>query len=784
MDKSNLVSKNPFKLKNKYKKEMDIIEKIISKDGDFTKLLDSSKDPIQTWIRANILDKLGFVDIALCFKEKALELGYVVSAKSDDVYPANESIDINDKYNKLDLENSFNAGRDFDNKDFDQYFNLTFNDVITDATLNDIADENIEGTHENKIMENKIKKYFDVIYTTKSGNSMIAKKIEAESKEDAKEVLKKQMRASSTFDKVLTVIDESIEDKTPQYKASDANVDKLELQVAEDLFPHLKSGVTTVEDLEQILKDDVSINVDEVIAYLVDMGIDFANEEEIDENVNTLVGGLADNLTLQDIANNHNVSIEELESQLELGIKVETEHTNNYEQSIEIAMDHLTEDPNYYTKLATIESENTNESENNNNSKAELLYSDDTYQSYGLGSIVIIHNSDEYDEKNDTHNDVYYTIDANDSTAENNGNPESLKYINKDQFDKLLNGDTLNDPYYIELANTPNLNESLFNKDKTFNIEISIRDLDDSKALLKSILNKNNIKYEDLGKKDSSLLNYYKIQDIPDDVLTELNKEKFLQSTLYLKESQDIKQVMPYEGVWNIFGNDNDHSEAKPEFNEYAVKNLINDDVFLKFSYHELQTGDEEKDLKKIYNTYIKNDDVLSAKLKTYETYTLRLLENSNNNSYIAGYIDDIVSNYGVLEDEDISIYKLKLNQLSEYTQEMIKNAKENFALFTPEVKTELISAFENMSQLDIVKQFKQSNYTLDSLEDEENPIKDIFSISLGASQFIKNIILSLYTKQEDFKQLNPDLGSVLFMSIIAVTIIKSLGLSLERNID
>ena len=41
--------------------------------------------------------------------------------------------------------------------------------------------------------------------------------------------------------------------------------------------------------------------------------------------------------------------------QLEMGIKVEMEHTKNREMSKLIALDHLYEDPQYYTKLKEIE---------------------------------------------------------------------------------------------------------------------------------------------------------------------------------------------------------------------------------------------------------------------------------------------------------------------------------------------------------------------------------------------------------------------------------------------
>lgn len=76
-----------------------------------------------------------------------------------------------------------------------------------------------------------------------------------------------------------------------------------------------------------------------------------------------LKGGLSDNKTLKDIAKKHdkkgyydiNDFVSLLKKELEKGIKVEMEHTNNKKKAEEIAMDHLWEDPKYYTKLKKIE---------------------------------------------------------------------------------------------------------------------------------------------------------------------------------------------------------------------------------------------------------------------------------------------------------------------------------------------------------------------------------------------------------------------------------------------
>ena len=90
----------------------------------------------------------------------------------------------------------------------------------------------------------------------------------------------------------------------------------------------------------------------------------FVKEEEIE-------GGKGKDKSLMDLAKKHTKDrmtqkqsperIEKmyghLERQLKKGIKVEMEHTDNKKIAKEIVMDHLTEDPNYYNKLAKIHRE-------------------------------------------------------------------------------------------------------------------------------------------------------------------------------------------------------------------------------------------------------------------------------------------------------------------------------------------------------------------------------------------------------------------------------------------
>ena len=72
-----------------------------------------------------------------------------------------------------------------------------------------------------------------------------------------------------------------------------------------------------------------------------------------------LRGGKADYETVEDLAfiyhkkngGDYKKILNNLEKNLEMGLKVESEHTDKPEVAHEIALDHLAENPNYYKLL-------------------------------------------------------------------------------------------------------------------------------------------------------------------------------------------------------------------------------------------------------------------------------------------------------------------------------------------------------------------------------------------------------------------------------------------------
>lgn len=66
-------------------------------------------------------------------------------------------------------------------------------------------------------------------------------------------------------------------------------------------------------------------------------------------------GGLTDNWTVEDVAKKHDVSVSEIKKELDKGADIELEHTKSEAKSKEIALDHLYEFPDYYTRLEKME---------------------------------------------------------------------------------------------------------------------------------------------------------------------------------------------------------------------------------------------------------------------------------------------------------------------------------------------------------------------------------------------------------------------------------------------
>lgn len=129
-----------------------------------------------------------------------------------------------------------------------------------------------------------------------------------------------------------------------------------------------KSKMPTKEDLEKMtleekkellnkLTEDIKLSEDDTNPDNATKENEQEDQHEEVEQENQLEGGKADNMSLEDIAKKHNVTVEVIESELEKGIKVEMEHTDDPEKAKEIALDHLSEQSDYYEKLKQVETQ-------------------------------------------------------------------------------------------------------------------------------------------------------------------------------------------------------------------------------------------------------------------------------------------------------------------------------------------------------------------------------------------------------------------------------------------
>jgi len=144
------------------------------------------------------------------------------------------------------------------------------------------------------------------------------------------------------------------------------------------------------------------------------------------EHKDKLPGGLGDKKKPKDFD----------QKQLAMGIKVEMEHTNDKTIAQEIAIDHLSEDPKYYTKLKTIEKADGAEG----GSESSEVETQDP-QSKQIAGMIMTHNrkklhafvrnkKKEKVNKSIDFQDTKSSIDSKDQLlAEQTASPQLIKYL-------------------------------------------------------------------------------------------------------------------------------------------------------------------------------------------------------------------------------------------------------------------------------------------------------------------------------------------------------------------
>lgn len=119
-----------------------------------------------------------------------------------------------------------------------------------------------------------------------------------------------------------------------------------------------KSRADNIERFNQYTKyiKDSLKSAEKDLAKRIQRVEDFNKTDNIEKS-EKIKGGLADGETVEELAAHHKTSIKKIYDEIEIGKKVEMEHTDDPDEALEITMDHLWEIPDYYTRLAKMEKE-------------------------------------------------------------------------------------------------------------------------------------------------------------------------------------------------------------------------------------------------------------------------------------------------------------------------------------------------------------------------------------------------------------------------------------------
>lgn len=204
--------------------------------------------------------------------------------------------------------------------------------------------------------------------------------------------------------------------------------------------------------------------------------------------------------------------------------------------------------------------------------------------------------------------------------------------------------------------------------------------------------------------------------------------------------NENLKQEFQYdEGkfgawTWNMFKEGEDLKVKKKEYNDVALSHLINADTFLKFTYHNLMTGDIEKDLDMIWNKHVKDDPAYSKAIKTYETYVAY-----HENTQVVKY--DFYNRLSKLLEESKLIDKINIVEVSTFINKMSELSI--LEGFEPLLKVELKNILSDLKSTGIIEKLNASQLTFDDFE--LNKCDEKLSKSLGVSENLSKALYNAY---------------------------------------
>lgn len=419
-------------------------------------------------------------------------------------------------------------------------------------------------------------------------------------------------------------------------------------------------------------------------------------QNELSDNIEKsekIEGGLADNKTLEDIATHHKCSLKEIEDEVEIGKKVEMEHTDDLDEALEITKDHLWEIPDYYTRLAKMEKEAKKE-DNIEKSKAAQIGEIRTWS-----GIKMKKTSDGWvpvKEKKDK-----IKTDEDSSNKENsNQEPEKKEYSEKELAE------------FAKQTSESDLKQAASGSDEKLRIaakkELERRNIEETPKTEENSKESNvddKVKDRDLNKyKKKQLDIILKNNPSPDEIHT------------WIRSEYDIKTAE------EAFNESIETDESTPDFKKENMENALKEGFVTIYSSYPIRDGAFVTPSKMEAQSYAGKKDVFSKKVNLDDVAWIDGLQGQ------FAPINNIEESVRIEEDSKKKDEKISTDLTKKILEDKVKSLSERFIKSKNTNESLQIARYlrriEDFKNYDVEKQI--NNFSQD-LSITEKEIKGLF---------------------------------------------------------
>jgi len=163
---------------------------------------------------------------------------------------------------------------------------------------------------------------------------------------------------------------------------------------------------------------------------------------------------------------------------------------------------------------------------------------------------------------------------------------------------------------------------------------------------------------------------------------------------------------------WNMFHTDEEDKTKMPEYDPKVLFDLIRHDTFLNFTFHNLSTGEFDKDLDMVWKSYVKGNAEYLTKMKTFETYANYEYKTS---AVKYTWYNDLKT---LLKESKLD-EKINIIDASKVCQEAIKVVKSKKDNMTITAKIEMKNSFIDRPYSEVISEICQSGIKFEDFKGE-----------------------------------------------------------------